>query len=518
MPSREVRRIQAKKAATVSENLEKRKTRHPFIFVGTVILLIVVVVTFVASPIARSITGASHVVFGTYEGREIAFENNSGNDFAKEIKNAESALQSSAESQDSESFLYSVWFQAYQQTSMNTAIDVELQKAGTAVSDDSVDTAVLQLPQFSSNGKFSERLYNAATPSEKSNAKKAVREELLRNIWRYDIITGMKTPDAEKTFVASMGMSQRSFQFAPFVFTTYPAAEVKKYAAANESKFRKIKVSRIYVKTSESEAKELLKKITDKSSTFEDLAKTYSSDSYASSGGDMGWRYAYDLESDFDNKEQVQDIMALKAGELSSVIKGTYGWMFFRCTSEAVNADLADSATLDEIKSFILRYEKGKIEDYFNEAAGKLARRSGEIGFAAAAKEAGVTVSTTAYFPINLQSAIPTDTVKTVPDSDELTLAISSEDFFYRGFALGKNQASPPIVLDDRILVLYLQGERQAPAETAKNLADLADSVAYQSYTRSDLNQELTNPSKLKDNFSDFVGFIDLIAKARRTQ
>jgi parvulin-like peptidyl-prolyl isomerase len=499
MPSRDVRRLKAKQPSTVSEALEKKKTSHPFIYVFSIILLVVVVVTFVGSPIARGIGSVGSIVFGTYEGKDIAYQQ--GNYFAMQVRNAEALMQSSGQTQDTQSLAYSVWYRAYQQTIIYMAIMSATEKTGALVSTDKVDEAVLQLPQYQENGEFSEDLYNKGSVADRNNTRKLVREGLLQSMYEIDVITGLRTGSAEKQFVAAMGKPERSFQFVSFAFSDFPADEVKKYAGANAEKFRKIKVSRIQVKGGESEAKELLKKIVDKSSSFEDLAKTYSTDSNATSGGDMGWRFSYDLETDFKKKEQLQEVFALKAGELSEVIEGAYGWMFFRCNTEAVNADMSDAETLAEVKNYIQRYEKGKIEDYYTEIAGKLSRRAGEIGFSAAAREAGTKVSTTGYFPINLQSVFPYDTVKTIPESDTLSSAVYSEEFFYRGFSLGKDQASSPIVLDDRIVVLQLLGERQAPESTAKSLDTFSESLAAQSLNSADLMGELMNPEKLKDDF-----------------
>ncbi len=514
MPSRDVRRSKAKQPSTVSEVLEKKKTAHPLFYVLSIILLVIIVVTFVGSPVAQRLGTTGSIVFGTYDGKDIAYR--PGNYFAAQVRNAEALMKSSGQTQDTESLAYSVWYRAYQQTVIHTAIMAAMNASGALVSEDRVDQNILELPQYMENDKFSEELYNQESRTDQDATRQLVRDGILQAAFEIDVITGLLTSSAEKQFVASMGKTERSFQFVSFAFSDYPAEEVKKYAAANADKFRKIKVSRIQVKGGESEAKELKKKIQDKSSTFEDLAKTYSTDSYATSGGDMGWKYYYDLESDFEKKEQLQDVFALKAGELSEVIQGTYGWMFFRCTSEAVAADVSDKATLDVVKDYVQRYEKGKVEDYFTEIAGKLSRRAGEIGFAAAAREAGAAVVNTGYFPINLQSVFPYDTVKAIPDSATPSSAAYNEDFFYRGFSLGKNQASSPIVLDDRIVVLQLLGERQAPAETAKSLDTFSESLASQSLNGPDLSGEIMNPKKFKDNF--FNTFITYIYRAPAAQ
>jgi hypothetical protein len=92
---------------------------------------------------------------------------------------------------------------------------------------------------------------------------------------------------------------------------------------------------------------------------------------------------------------------------------------------------------------------------------------------------------------------------------------VYNEDFFVRGFALGKDQASPPIVLDDRILVLKLLGERQMPDADRKIMQNFPDYLANQSL-QTDLQAELNSPQKLKDNFD--ATFSKYIYRTARSQ
>jgi parvulin-like peptidyl-prolyl isomerase len=325
----------------------------------------------------------------------------------------------------------------------------------------------------------------------------------------------MKSGDKEKAFISAMAKTERSFDFVSFPFSGYPSEEVKKYASANTAKFRKVKVSRILVKSGEGEAQEIRKKLMDKSASFEELARSHSKDAYADKGGDMGWRFAYDLEADFEKKEQVADVLALKSGEVSDVLKASFGWMVFRCDADAVDADLADSSVLDTVKSYILKYERGKVEDYFMATAGKMSRRAGEIGFPAAAREAGAAIAQTSWFPINLQNVFVMAPLKAVPESATPTSAVYSEEFFQRAFSLAKDQASAPVVLDDRIVVLKLAGERQTPEANSQLMNSFADYIANQSL-QMDLQAELMDPKLLQDNF--FEAFTKYVYRRPQAQ
>jgi len=254
------------------------------------------------------------------------------------------------------------------------------------------------------------------------------------------------------------------------------------------------------VKSSESEAQQIRRKIADKTSTFEELAKTYSKDAFADKGGDMGWRYAYDLEADFEAKDTAQKVLALKGGELSDVLKGTFGWMIYRCDSEAVDADFANPAVLDDVRKYLTTYEKGKVEDYFSNQAALLQRRAETEGLDGAARQAGLAVATIQPLPINLSNLFSLAPLRAVPDTATPTNAAYSEDFFYRAFSLGKDQVSAPIILDDQVLVLKLKSEQDMPASSAAIMSSWLAYAAGQSL-QTDFGSILMNPDKLKDNF-----------------
>ncbi len=514
MLSREARRLRARKGDSVAESIEKRREMHPLLYGFSVVVLVVVVVTFVALPMAgRMGSGVGSIVFGSYDGHDIVYQ--PGNYFAQQQNRLSEQVRQQGQNQDVASQVEYIWYQAYQQTIVHTAMLIEAQKAGLQVSEDKVDKALLNYPGYQDNGQFSEELYRKTPTPERVQTRKMTREQLITDQFLSDEFSGLKTADQEKAFIASIAKDERSFDFVSFPFDGFPADQVKKYAEANKAQFKKIKVSRILIKSGEGEAKEIRKKLQDKSSSFEDLAKTYSKDSYAAGGGDMGWRYAYDLQSDFDNKDQVQSVFTLKQGEVSDVLKGTYGWMIYRAESDSVDPDLADQATLDTVKGYVMRYERGKVEDYFMELAGKMARRASESGFTAAAKEAGRAVKKTASFPINLQNVFSLAPVKAVPDSDTPASAAYNQDFFIRGFSLGMDQVSPPIVLDDQIVVLKLTGQRQEPDASQKLMANFADYMASQSL-QADLQAELDNPKKLKDNF--LTVFNQYVYRPQRSQ
>ncbi|MGO9310523.1 MAG: peptidylprolyl isomerase [Spirochaetia bacterium] len=503
MSSRELRRATQKKGENVSDTIQKRHESHPLLYGFSVVVLVVIVVTFVLAgpggPLSRGGGGGNgSIVFGSYDGHEISYY--PGSYFAQQRDQIASQVKNSG-NQDQAAMIQSVWYQAFLSTAEHVAILEQADTAGVAVSEDALDKALLNYPGYlDENGKFSETRYNAAASSDKASTRKLTRENLLSSIFVSDVANGVKQGTQETDFVKAMAKPERSFSFVSFPFSSFPAEEVRKYGEANKSRFVKVKVSRILVKSGEPEAQQIRRKILDKTSTFEELAKTYSKDQNADKGGDMGWRYAYDLEADFESKDTAQKVLSLKEGELSDVLKGTFGWMIYRCDGEAVDPDFTTASVQDDVRKYITTYEKGKIEDYFNEQAGQLSRRAAQVGLDPAAKEMKLAVGTTEPFPVNLSNVFSFAPMKAIPDTATPVNAQYSDDFFFRAFALGKDQVSAPVVLDDQVLVLKLKSEQNLPDSTLNLLGSWVAYAANQSL-QTDLGAALMTPEKLKDDF-----------------
>jgi parvulin-like peptidyl-prolyl isomerase len=483
--------------------MEKRRRMHPVTYALLILVTVFAVVAFILVPMYGRVAGSpGHLVFGTWDGKEIAWF--SGSYFEQQRQAyARQVQQSDTSTTSAEYQLYSVWSQAFQSTVWHVAAVTQARRAGVEISKDALDTDLLTYGAYlDENGNFSETVYNNTPLSERVATREQRNEELLASRYYADIASGARTGSREKTFVAAMAAAERKFTFVAWEFSAFPDDEVRKFGEANAAKFRKAKLSRITV-ASEREAKQIATRLADSTASFAELAKAHSKDSYASAGGDMGWQYAYALEPDLEDKAKVEDVLALAAGEVGDPVKGPYGWAIYRCDTAAVAADLSDATVLAEVRTYLNRYEKGKIEDWFVERAGKFARRAAETGFTAAAREAGIAVAETGYVPINLSNTFLLSPLTATPESATPYSAAYSEDFFFRAFSLAKDQASSqPIVLDDRVLVLKVADERTVPAETAAMMDQVLSYLANQSL-QGDLDQELMNDRRLKSDFDN---------------
>lgn len=103
---------------------------------------------------------------------------------------------------------------------------------------------------------------------------------------------------------------------------------------------------------------------------------------------------------------------------------------------------------------------------------------------------------------MNLQNVFSFAPLRAIPENATPAAAAYSEEFFQAGFALAKDKVSAPVVLDDQVLVLSLLGERQLPDATAALLGSWVEYTANQAM-QGDLQAQLMNPAKLKDNFME---------------
>jgi parvulin-like peptidyl-prolyl isomerase len=480
--------------------VEKRRERHPVLYALSVAILVVIVVTFIGTPAARGGRGAGHKIeFGTYKGKPVEYY--SSNYFAERVAAVNDQLRGSNQDPENlEAVAYQVWRTAFDQTVMHMAFLAEAQSAGAWVSEDKVDEVLIQSGPWSQGGVFNEERYRATSNADKYSYRKLFREQLLDEQIQRDLLADQNYSQKEIDFFQSMISTQRKFSFVSFPFRDFPDAEVRAYGEKNLERFRRIKLSQILVKSSENEAREIRRKLEDRSASFEELARAHSKDAYAEKGGDAGWRYFFDLETEFEQKEPLEGVLGLAEGGLSGVLHSRYGWVIYRCDSPALRPDLTDADTLQVVRGYLMRYEKGLVEDYLLKQAEAFRKRAEELGFLGAALALNLKAQATEFFPLNYQGLYFLAPVKAAGQEADLSSAAANEDFFLKAFRLAPGQVSEPVLLDDQAIVLRLEEVRQAPQEQL----DLSkEYLAYfgRQAMEADLQAALLKPEYLKDDF-----------------
>ena len=483
--------------------VEKRREHHPVLYALSVAILVVIVVTFIGTPAARgSLGGAGHKIeFGTYKGKPVEYY--SSNFFAERVGTVNEQLRGSNQSQENlEAVAYQVWRTAFDQTVVHMAFLAEAQSAGAWISEDRVDEALIQSGPWSQGGVFNEERYRATSNADKYAYRKLFREQLLDEQVQRDLLVDIHYSQKEVQFLEALTSSQRKFSFVSFAFRDFPDTEVKGYGEKNLERFRRIKLSQILIKSGENEAREIRRKLEDRSASFEELARAHSKDAYAEKGGDAGWRYFFDLETEFEQKEPLETVMGLAEGALSGVLHSRYGWVIYRCDSPTLRPDFSDAETLQVVRGYMMRYEKGQVEDYMAKRAEAFRLRARDLGFLGAALAQDLRAQQTEYFPLNYQGFYFLAPVRAVGQEADLSSAAANEEFFLKAFRLAPGEVSEPVLLDDQVIVLRLEDVRQAPQEQLDLSAEYFAYFARQAL-EADLQARLLKPEYLKDNFHE---------------
>jgi parvulin-like peptidyl-prolyl isomerase len=501
MPSRDLRRTTRKRKQKDANIAEKRRETHPFLYAFSVVILVVIVVTFVGGPALSRSGGGGRIVFGYYKDKPIEFF---PDNYFSQRKDAiaDQLRQNGEDEEDLSARAYQVWRTAFDQTVLHTAILTEAEESGIWISEDRLNETLIEQGPYTVDGSFSEERYNSTPSTLKMTYRKLYREQLIHQQFLQDVFQGLRESPREKQFLAGMVEEQRRFSLVSFPFDAYPQEEVERYAEQNRERFRRIELSRILIKTGEREAEEIRKKLIDRTGSFEELARAHSADVYAEKGGDMGWRYYYDLEADFEGSAAVETIFELEETEISPVLESRFGWVIYRCDTPVVEPDFEVEETLNVVRDYLMRYEKGLVEDHILSQAQGFRERVDDVGFLGATLEGGYSVGQTDYFPINYQSYYFLSPVRSPQEEVNLASAAYSEEFFLQAFSLTPGQVSSPILLDDQVIVLRLDDAREARERERELLDDYYTYYARQSLEQ-DLQNVLLNPDFIEDNFDE---------------
>ena len=270
MPSRAVRRRKNKENVEIKKTLPaERRRRHPLLYAGSLALLVIIVVAFVGGPLAGRLGSGGPLIFGSYGGKEISYVQ--GNYLARQVDILSDQLQDNT-SQNYEWQAYQVWKGAYDRAVIRTAILQKADKAGVYISDNAIDALLLTTGPYMENGVFSETRYRNTSNSERFRYRQLYREEMTHQLYNADVLhIGFFSTDGAE-FIKKMAADERSFYYAIFSYKEYPVSKVVAYAEENASNFRKIKMSRITIKSTVDEAVAVRQQILDGIATFENQA------------------------------------------------------------------------------------------------------------------------------------------------------------------------------------------------------------------------------------------------------
>jgi len=485
------------------ESSDKRRRGNSFVYIGTVIILIITVVAFVFVPALGGQDTGNDLTFGSWDGKPVSFVY--GGYFASQVQEIKAFYESRGyKDTGDKDFAYQVWRRAFDNTVIHLALLDYAKKADIAVSDAFLDERMLEHPAFMDGGSFSKRLYRERSNTEKLAIRKELEVDTLKGRYVRDSVSYL-TGKAELAAVMDIAKARRSIEYVAIPFSSYPAEELTAFAKTRPELFKRASLSQITIPSSRKEAEQVLERVRSGAMTFEEAAKNHSKDVYTAKGGLMGQKYAWELRNELKNPDEMNDVLALGQGALSSVYE-TYGgaWAFYRVDAAASDPDLSSAEFPASVSRYLTRYERGRMEDWaMAEAERFAATATGNFAEAAAAK--GLTVKSTEPFPLNYGNALTVEQFSLIGaleagDKAELRGAERSERFFETVFSLEAGQVSRPFVLNGNAMVLRIKEIVKADADGFGLLEAYYPTLVQQDISRSVASTILKSPS-LKDNF-----------------
>jgi hypothetical protein len=513
--SRDAGRHTSRSAAAESEFVRRFKTR-PFIFVGTIIILVIVVVAFVLVPaiVPEAARSGVDLNFGSYNKVPINYV--PGNFFAQVQRSMAQNVQNSMNENNSFLITYQVWREAFEQTVLRTAILDEVNQAGYRAPSELVDRRVAERPEFQENGRFSPVKYRQLDNAGRLSLWREAQSAILLERYQSDI-AGLRISSKEADFIAAMASPERRFDMVSFPFAAYPESEIAAYANDNSNLFMTTHLSKITINSSEAEARQVLDSIRNGETSFEDAAGTHSQDSYADRGGDLGLKMIYELTAEVSSVEERDALGFLGAGEYSPVYSSGDGWAFFRCEAAAYPADSSDSAILEKMRGYMMDFERGRIEDWVFDQAENFISLVRDNDFDTTVLMQGLEKKSFGPLPINYgerrstsgyyggPSADGTDIFTSLSSFaiDELTFAGSLDNFWTTAFFTPIGSPTNPIVVGDNVIILYPVEEIQAETAAIDSIKSMYTGYWVSYNTEQNLRPFFLRSTKLQDRFSE---------------
>jgi parvulin-like peptidyl-prolyl isomerase len=491
------------------KNAPKRGVKNPFIYAGTIVILVITIVAFIFIPSMGGVSSSgSKLSFGTWDGKPISYE--SGSYFANQVAQINDYLRQQGMSEENfQLYAYQVWNLAFQSAAVRTAILDTVKSSGFKVTEAGIDETIAADANFQENGVFSIEKYNALPKSEQLSLRKTTEEDLYIRRYYEDMYSSAPST-AEIAFVASMIKPQRTISYASLALNEYPKENIVAWGKENADLFKSLKVSRVTLTSSESDAKKVLQQVTENKLSFEDAAKSHSQDSYADKGGDAGSVFYYSFEGGFLNASDAKEVAALAKGEISKVYKvADKAWAFFRIDEALSDPDFGSETTLGEIEAYLFEKERGTLESWAIAKANNLLGSAATDGFAKSVKKAGLQVGEAGPFILNLgnptfyayNQQIPL--LQTPFSSQDFVIQSAEKDegFMNELFTRKKGELSRPLVVGDSVVVFQVTNDADG-SDDESSMVQYMYPYFYQGSLDGNARAAFLKSPKFKDDFT----------------
>jgi len=481
--------------------VDKKIQKHPVIYVLSFIILIIIIVTFIGSPVARNMGGAPRIVFGKWINKPIEFY--PGNYFsdqrdmlAQDIERNSKLDKSNPNNQLQIAF--QVWRGAFERATIHTAILWILEKSSVYISNNRIDKMLVNYGPYLVDGKFSTERYSNTSVTDRNKYRKSIRETIMQRQYVTDFFYSIKTSKNEVDSIASIGKNEITLDIAYISFSNFPDSEIISFAKDNMDLFKSIELSKITVLSSKKDADKIYTIVSANPDSFSDTAINQSVDSYANIGGDMSKVFNYNLKLELKNSSDADKVFALNRGEVSPVLETNNGWVIYKCNNNPQYFDLSAASSTNIVKSYLSIYESGKIEDYFMKKAKEVKTSD---NFKNAALQNNFSLYKTSSFPINYRDFNLYKKVEIENAPSDLRAFNYNLDLIEKAFSLKEKEISDPITLGNSIVLLSLI-EKTENANISKTVESIWPYVLQQIGDRS-ISSFILDSDNFTDNFDE---------------
>ncbi len=488
-----------KKATRKEPSVKTAAMQRPGLYVLSIIILVVVVVAFILGPVLGGTIGNNSLVFGTYRGSKIEYA--AGTYFARVYESQYQQAQEEAQQSGRNLGIQDIY------SSMKDAFDAAVfrlgllhlaEETGMHASVEEVTDTFTNAPRFRDDGgNFSAEYLRRALASEPGLQEETFKDILAEKV-HDDIVANSSLSEAEIQFISDIGNDRRIFEIVSFSFTDYPNSELEKYLAENTSLFQSKELSSITL-NSPDEAAQILSRLNNRESNFEDLAGSSSTDIYASAGGARETVWYYDIRRDFADEQAVDILFALEEGEISDIFQiRNEKYTIYRADSATMQADFADPELVNQVRNYTLSFDRGRISDYFRIQAERFILLAEETDWTSAAASSNIPSTTTDAISVNYGDIPVFPTLESA--SSGLLAGTSTRQSLFTGlFSLNVGELTDAIELQESIVVVRYK-EAAAPNEE-NTFHQLYIPYLAQDYLLAEMQRTFSSPENLRDDF-----------------
>ena len=486
--------------------VEERRAHSPVLYWGTVVTLVLIVITFVIGPVFGS-GYAKSISLGKAAGKTIYFDENFGYAWESYERNLAAAygvdLHNAPDYMRSQ-LRVSAFQGAFFMTAYENFIESILDKSGIVATSQKAEHLIARsiLAQADPVAqKESLKAYKELSDKQRQTQIDGVKKEYLSMTFREDLALIPEICDFETAFLNEKAFPQkRALRYLQIDEESLPDSYFIEYASQSDkiNLFTQLSFRKILVST-ETEMEFLLDEIEKDPEGFSRLAEDSTIDT---DGGKETTLYFYELLNQFgtENETEFLKIAALKSGELSEVIKTEYGYLLFQITKESVPADLENDEIVTEIRDYIAYNDSDAAAAFVTDLTSAAADAAAAEGLTQAAETLGLTVLTTRPFAVNVNGLAEIGRIQNEDGEDVLNSVYGDESFFKAVFTAETNKVAETVYTDaGNIIYEVSEIEEAATLGDSASLASLipGGDEGFQNY--------ILNHKSYRDNTQKFM-------------